>query len=238
MSGFNNPVVGGTKLVRDAIQSPDYAAATTGWSINQDGTAEFNQVTVRGPVQVIGSDGSYVYVQTSGGTAEIVLEPPTQPGYTWSPGTIATESDGLSGSADLVITSPQQQGSAGTAQIILEGADGSRSTTLISLSADHTQVPGDLSVIGVMSGSNIAGSVSVSFTSLTTFTQVVTFPEAFATVPAVITNINSGNGAAAHWDSRAINITNTGFTLFVYAPPSGTAQTWSNIPVQWIAIGT
>lgn len=59
MSGFNNPVVGGGgDLVRERIRSPDYAAGVTGWSINQDGSAEFNEVTVRGTVEAgTGGDG-------------------------------------------------------------------------------------------------------------------------------------------------------------------------------------
>jgi hypothetical protein len=46
---FTNPVIGGEDvLIRTAIRSPDYVAGMTGWSINRDGSAEFNNVTVRG----------------------------------------------------------------------------------------------------------------------------------------------------------------------------------------------
>lgn len=45
---FRNSVVGGTTLVRPAIKSPNYVAGVSGWSINADGTAEFNDVVVRG----------------------------------------------------------------------------------------------------------------------------------------------------------------------------------------------
>jgi hypothetical protein len=45
-----NPVVGGTVLRRYAIESPNYAAGSAGWIIKQDGSAEFNNVTVRGTV--------------------------------------------------------------------------------------------------------------------------------------------------------------------------------------------
>ncbi len=48
---FSNPILGGTILIRPAIQSPNYVAGTTGWSINADGTAEFNGVTIRGTLQ-------------------------------------------------------------------------------------------------------------------------------------------------------------------------------------------
>lgn len=48
---FSNPVVGGTTLIRPAIHSPDYVPGVSGWSINKDGTAEFNDVTFRGEAQ-------------------------------------------------------------------------------------------------------------------------------------------------------------------------------------------
>ena len=53
---FRNSVVGGTTLVRPAIKSPNYVAGISGWSINADGTAEFNDVVVRGDL----SSSNYV----------------------------------------------------------------------------------------------------------------------------------------------------------------------------------
>jgi hypothetical protein len=53
--GFSNPVTGGQgSLVRPAIKSPNYVAGVSGWSINRDGTAEFNGATFRGAVQIGG----------------------------------------------------------------------------------------------------------------------------------------------------------------------------------------
>lgn len=47
MSGFNNPIVGGGGgLVYPSIHSPDFIAGVSGWSINKDGTAEFNQLVL------------------------------------------------------------------------------------------------------------------------------------------------------------------------------------------------
>jgi hypothetical protein len=58
---FTNPVVGGTTLIRPAVRSPGYVAGSSGWSINKDGSAEFNSVTIRGDAQsdnyVAGSSG-------------------------------------------------------------------------------------------------------------------------------------------------------------------------------------
>ena len=43
-----NPVVGGTALRRQSIRSPNYVPGVSGWTINQDGSAEFNNLTLRG----------------------------------------------------------------------------------------------------------------------------------------------------------------------------------------------
>ncbi len=43
-----DPIVGGTILRTPAIQSPGYVPGTSGWSISQDGSAEFEDLTVRG----------------------------------------------------------------------------------------------------------------------------------------------------------------------------------------------
>lgn len=45
---FEDPVVTNNgELIKETIHSPDYIANTQGWSINRDGSAEFNNVTIR-----------------------------------------------------------------------------------------------------------------------------------------------------------------------------------------------
>lgn len=73
---------------------------------------------------------------------------------------------------------------------------------------------------------------SVSFTSLSSTTINITFDHTFALAPVIMVNINSGAGATAQWHGRAINITKTGFQLFLFGPG---AATWSNVAVQWAA---
>lgn len=43
-----DPVVGSTVLRRPAIQSPNFVTGSSGWTINSDGSAEFNNLTIRG----------------------------------------------------------------------------------------------------------------------------------------------------------------------------------------------
>lgn len=54
---FTNSILSGNTLVRDAIQSEGFVSGSTGWSIERDGDAEFNDVTVRGTVIVSGPGG-------------------------------------------------------------------------------------------------------------------------------------------------------------------------------------
>lgn len=45
---FRNQPIAGTYLVRSAMQSPNFVSGSSGWSVNRDGSAEFNNVTIRG----------------------------------------------------------------------------------------------------------------------------------------------------------------------------------------------
>lgn len=84
------------------------------------------------------------------------------------------------------------------------------------------------------------GTELISFSNLAATIVGVSFPIAFSTTPIVMTNIDTGSGVAARWISRAINIGGSGFTLFVFATDdNGTeTQSWTDIPVSWLAFGT
>lgn len=45
---MSDPVVGGIYLIRQAIRSPNYRVGLQGWTVNVDGSAEFNNVVIRG----------------------------------------------------------------------------------------------------------------------------------------------------------------------------------------------
>jgi hypothetical protein len=54
MGGFRNSILGGINLIRAAIQSPNFVSGSTGWKVGQDGSAEFNNVVIRGGTVVSG----------------------------------------------------------------------------------------------------------------------------------------------------------------------------------------
>lgn len=76
--GFQNPPVGnqGT-LVRPAIKSPNYVTGSNGWSINRDGSAEFNNVIVRGLFQLPGDYASRAQ--------DLLTEPSYATASVWAP---------------------------------------------------------------------------------------------------------------------------------------------------------
>lgn len=63
--GFGDPVTSGIFLLIPAIRSPGYVPGVTGWTINQDGTAEFNSLSIRGTFTgtdfIINSAGVFFY---------------------------------------------------------------------------------------------------------------------------------------------------------------------------------
>lgn len=66
---FSNPITGGQgTLVRPAIKSPDYSPGVSGWTINRDGSAEFNNLTIRGTFNgtdfILDADGLFLYSGT------------------------------------------------------------------------------------------------------------------------------------------------------------------------------
>lgn len=75
-----------------------------------------------------------------------------------------------------------------------------------------------------------AGVATVIVTAVASVTQAVVFATPFRAIPAVSTNIDHGTGASSGWGSRAINITTTGFTIFLF----GTSSTFT-APVYWQA---
>lgn len=83
------------------------------------------------------------------------------------------------------------------------------------------------------------GTVNISFTNLDTYSgTTVTFPVAFAASPKVFLNIDSGAGATARWQARAISTTATNFVPFVFSSTAGATATWSAVAVNWLAVSS
>lgn len=71
-----NPIVGGTTLIREAIRSPDYVPGVSGWTINRDGTVEFNNAVIRGQLDVTSPSGAFIRTFVDSNVAQILMQPP------------------------------------------------------------------------------------------------------------------------------------------------------------------
>jgi hypothetical protein len=75
-----------------------------------------------------------------------------------------------------------------------------------------------------------AGSTDITVAAATSGSATVTFATPFRTAPAVSTNIATAPGTSTGWDSRGINVTTTGFTIFITGPANS-----FTVPVHWQA---
>lgn len=300
---FQDELAGGTVLVRPALQSPDYLTGVSGWAIKIDGSAEFNDIVIRGGsvlggeslyydgvpafgnlilsisgsggvdpfgnaypeglglfgadgsttadgsvLTVTGDNGSQVQMSTGGvGQADIFFTPRDLVGTTWFDGSLGTvlgagNRPGLS----LISPSADVPGAVASGVGFYGSGPGGALDTYILFAADRVGfnslvqvLGGDLECDQYVLGQNLQSRTeSVSFVALSSTTIAILFDTAFpvGAVPAVMTNIASSAGVTARWDSRAYNVTNTGFTLFLYkGDAADPAQTWASIPVQWWA---
>lgn len=69
--GFASPLVGGGGgLVYPSIHSPNFVPGSSGWTINKDGSAEFDNLTIRGTFQgvdfLVNTAGAFFYSPTEG----------------------------------------------------------------------------------------------------------------------------------------------------------------------------
>lgn len=76
---FDNPLTAGTVLVREQIQSQDYVPGVSGWVIRSDGSAEFNNITIRGgegvPAIIVGPEGEPQVIIYNNGVNGVVEFP-------------------------------------------------------------------------------------------------------------------------------------------------------------------
>lgn len=67
--GFRNAIAAGTKLVRDALESPNFIAGLQGWTIRKDGSSEFSDSVIRGTITSGDLAGSHIVIDPNASVA-------------------------------------------------------------------------------------------------------------------------------------------------------------------------
>lgn len=138
---FTNSILAGDTLVRDAIQSEGYVAGSTGWSINRDGTAEFNDVTSRGEVIVGDPNAKFISITND---PQPIIKLGTGDAEETTPASVDALSTGFS--SYLFLSSPERNNTGEDASISLIATDDPK--TQFAVSADESYLQSSFIQLG------------------------------------------------------------------------------------------
>ena len=217
-----NPVVGGTNLRRQSIRSPNYVPGVSGWTINQDGSAEFNNLTIRGTFFgtnfILNSTGLFLYSgpPALGNLAAsavpgivAVIDPEgntAQPGIT-SYGSANLWAQLLAGALSFQNAAGQSQLSQiiqlGTAELaVTSGSVAGGNQALVQLEAADSALGAGTAKAVIQ-----ADTVNLSATTVTTGA----------------TTINAASATAINFDLATIDLANGNLNLNMADPPNTAA---------------
>jgi hypothetical protein len=238
----DQPITAGTTLIRSDIRSQNYVAGVSGWIIEADGDAEFNNVFVRGGIRAAALRNGYTEIASNVlGNPTIQFRPPdfqdATPTLNSAFISVATTTfPGAYGNHYGTLSlSPPNSGSSLTEIDLVSGGGVDRinlySPQTVFLDTGTVQDTGGLTFFR-----GVRATLSITFAASASFTQAVVFPTAFpvGTVPNVHCNINALAGVTAKFGVRAASITNAGFTLWCTSG-DGTAAAWAGVAVQYTA---
>lgn len=244
---FSNPIVAGETLVRESIQSPNYAPATAGWIVSADGTAEFSEVALRGQFIVNGPSGRAIrgYVTDPPASIPVIDFIPTTPAnplWTVSNGSIYEY--GSNDYESLGLSSPVQYQPASTQGALIELRSGKLADpySAIVMTAASVYINGAALIHGgsgmyYMHGQKGIYSVTAAGSPSAVIPVVFPIPFPAGVVPGVYLNIIGSAGPTARCSVRAINHTVTGFSIFVESSAPATNLAWVGVAVGWLAVG-
>lgn len=161
----NSPIVAGTVLIRSSIQSANYVAGVSGWSINQDGSYELGAGgTIRGDLLITGTNGNYIQGTTSAGQATFRFRPQDLTGVPAAdigPGVVYTAS------VDIPPTNQYMQMNVYAPHIVGDAFPRLTMSSRDTLSGDPMQV--------ILGDSSVAGNCDLQLNGAITVPGISTF---------------------------------------------------------------
>jgi hypothetical protein len=238
--GFENPVVGGTALRIPAIQSPGYSPGAAGWIIKIDGSAEFNNVLIRGGTVTQGTILVYNGAPAAGNLVLSIAATAGVDGF----GNAYVAGEGLYGASGQVVA---QDAAGDQAKLSGNIGGGGLLSALPGLAMQLVHNAGDPAVVGALDdGSHTNLSLLLASPSpvvgglpITNFAQMQLIgadsgPTQIAMDAANVTvnagfNINS----SAEIDTYASNTTHS----FIPAVGNAGTATWTTRSGYWVQLG-
>jgi hypothetical protein len=165
---FEDPIAAGDgSLIFPALKSPNFSAGVSGWRISRNGDAEFNNVVIRGEVDINGNNNSYIRIYTAaqGGGVNAAV-------YEYDPGKYSDNAFPDPGAGQIIgktFTTPDHRGSlqlvsplSGTAagSLYVSGASEESGTndTQFLVDTTYTVLDGSLQIGTLMYSTFYGGS--------------------------------------------------------------------------------
>lgn len=168
---FDNPLNAGQTLILGSLHSPNYVAGVSGWSINKDGTAQFNSVTIIGNRITINntSNNGQIIIQNNA----ISVKAPDNNGFTYPSSGVLLVSSDSSGDGEVILNGVKSNGDTGNAAFVdLFKARGGKAT--MTLSADLINATGVMQPNNPMNYNNIIFySFAITSKTSTSLTEVL-----------------------------------------------------------------
>ena len=160
---FRDIIVAGVNLVRTAIQSQGFLTGITGWRVEKDGTAEFNDATIRGELIVGNEADSHIVIDISASPDFVpFIAMYSGDSDEQDPAFITNDPIPASGRIPLTLLSSDRDDSSERSKIELyTGSDASPNDTFIELSSEAVVLTNSVaSLIFNTSGLDIDGTLT------------------------------------------------------------------------------
>lgn len=234
--GYSNPIVGGAgALVRDQIQSRNYVAGVSGWIIEADGDAEFNDLIARGNF-CTGGAGARVCIPDAVTSAQIDFY--TGDGVEVTPATILVPGTGAGNLGRMELVTPDIGQGVGTlylfapddglpanlswagpvGQIANAQFEGDVFISRDLYVSDDVQVTENVDILRKITAGNLDYGSGTTNAAAGMQTKAVNFTTAFANLPgtAYVMAIPDSGAAAGVINEHMVNaVTGSGFTFRV-----------------------
>lgn len=218
------PIVGGTVLIIEQVESQNYDPGVAGWAIKANGDAEFANLTARGTF--ISGDGIGPHIEITSVNANIISlftgDPTeTQPGFIFGGG---------GGVLSTVIGSPVASGS-GQATLSLESFGG---TSVAEINAAQTIIDEDFEVLGTtklgLAGSNINTLRHGNTSAVTNASSQLVIPHGLGSAPSAVVL-----GPQSHY-ARIQAVGAANITIEFRNPAGGALVPATLVSTYWLAI--
>ena len=167
---YQDPLNAGTSLILSSLHSPNYVAGVSGWTINKDGTAQFNSVTIIGDrITINGPNNAQMILQNNAFSVRAA----DNNVFTYPSSGVLLVSSDSSGDGEVILSGIQSNGDTGSKPFVdLFKVRNGKAT--ITLSSDVANIVGVLQPDTFMNYKNIIFyDIAVTPTTSTSLTQVL-----------------------------------------------------------------